>query len=576
MSALIGDHPGRVRLEVEEGSGADQLGLVYGIRCRHYSAAATAALVYPAQSLTPLDAAANATVNSVACVRHQSLAAAWTPVLSTNLTAGTFLTHTGTYRVWARVYSTSAVPPSVRFIYDVGDMTNPEENASVAIPAASNFYLLDLGQVRLDKGPAGTHRWQGVIQAKGAVGGENVSIARLWLVPVDEGYGKLRAPKPPLDALLSFGTPGTGDGQFADPAAIALDSAGNIWVADASNNRVQKFNPAGTLLLKFGTYGTANGQFNNPQGIACDSADNVYVTDRDNNRVQKFNSAGTYTTKWGTAGTGNGQFNAAWGIAIDSSNNVYVGDFINNRVQRFNSAGTYVSQFGTAGSGNGQFNFVRGVDTDAAGNVWVADANNNRVQKFNSSGTYQSQFGTVGSALGNLYSPSGIAIDSSGNVYVSDTSNYRVQKFNSSGVAVLAFGGHGTDSGQFGSVYGVAVDATHNVYVVDTANNRVEKFSATTINNLLIADAVIYADQQVELNTFGCSRETADGTGWGPTSPPVGDLLRVPPSGLEGRPVELFLKASHGDLDQLPDVSNGDDLSVTPFIRPSWLITPGS
>jgi hypothetical protein len=88
-------------------------------------------------------------------------------------------------------------------------------------------------------------------------------------------------------------------------------------------------------------------------------------------------------------------------------------------------------------------------------------------------------------------------------------------------------------------------------------------------------DAVIFQAQSAELRTDGTFRQTADGTGWGPTNPPTGDLLRMPPSGLEGRDVEFFLKASRGDFDQLPD-SADDGLQAQVFYRPSWLVVPGS
>src|SRR5690606_37238085 len=77
--------------------------------------------------------------------------------------------------------------------------------------------------------------------------------------------------------LMSFGSPGTRDGQFNNPADVAVDSNGNIFVSDSSNNRIQKFDPAGNFLMKFGVFGSGNGQFQAPMELALDSSDNVYV-----------------------------------------------------------------------------------------------------------------------------------------------------------------------------------------------------------------------------------------------------------------------------------------------------------
>src|SRR5437762_96888 len=125
-------------------------------------------------------------------------------------------------------------------------------------------------------------------------------------------------------------------------------------------------------LTQWGSFGYGgNGQFVGPNGVATDAAGNVYVVDCSNHRIQKFTSAGTYLTKGGTSGSGNGQFNRPYGVATDVAGNVYVVDSRNNRIQKFTSAGTYLTQWGTTGSGNGQFSLPYNAATDAAGNVYV-------------------------------------------------------------------------------------------------------------------------------------------------------------------------------------------------------------
>ncbi len=135
--------------------------------------------------------------------------------------------------------------------------------------------------------------------------------------------------------ITKWGSNGTGNGQFSDPEGIAIDSAGNVYVAEYYNNRIQKFSSDGTFITSWGSEGTGNGQFSSPYDVAIDSAGNVYVADSDNNRIQKFSSDGTFITAWGSEGTGNGQFSDPYGIAIDSAGNVYVSEEGNDRIQVF-------------------------------------------------------------------------------------------------------------------------------------------------------------------------------------------------------------------------------------------------
>jgi hypothetical protein len=109
-------------------------------------------------------------------------------------------------------------------------------------------------------------------------------------------------------------------------------------VVDLVNNRVQKFTSTGTFIAKWGTSGASDGQFSSPQGIAVDSSGNVYVADSGNNRIQKFTSTGTFIEACGTSGTGDGEFSSPSGVAVDSAGNMYVADAGNDRVQKFGSA----------------------------------------------------------------------------------------------------------------------------------------------------------------------------------------------------------------------------------------------
>ena len=103
----------------------------------------------------------------------------------------------------------------------------------------------------------------------------------------------------PTAYLTQWGAFGTGNGEFHFPAGVATDAAGDVYVADSQNHRIQKFTSAGNLLMQWGSYGTGEGQFNVPFGVTTDAAGNVYIADRGNNRIQKFTGTGAYVTQWG-------------------------------------------------------------------------------------------------------------------------------------------------------------------------------------------------------------------------------------------------------------------------------------
>ena len=124
-----------------------------------------------------------------------------------------------------------------------------------------------------------------------------------------------------------------------------------------------------TFDLKWGDADARNGQLARPFGVAVDGSGNVYVADYSNHRIQKFDSSGTFITKWGNVGSGDGQFANPISVAVDGSGNVYVSDSGNQRIQKFDSSGTFITKWGSVGSGDGQFNNIRGVAVDGLGNV---------------------------------------------------------------------------------------------------------------------------------------------------------------------------------------------------------------
>jgi DNA-binding beta-propeller fold protein YncE len=233
------------------------------------------------------------------------------------------------------------------------------------------------------------------------------------------------------DFEMKFGSQGTGNGQFGldYPKGVAVDPEGNVWVTDAG--RIEKFDSGGKFLAAYGSWGTGNGQFENPQDIALDSAGNVFVIDSSNDRVQKLDPNGNYLLQWGGVGWDNadGHFLFPEGIVVDLSGNVFVVDTYNHRIQKFDSQGKFLKKWGSLGSENGQFNTPGHIAVDSAGNVYVVDRWNDRVQIFDSDGNFITKIDNLEQGSKIYPYPQGIDLDPSGNVYISDAGNNRILKF---------------------------------------------------------------------------------------------------------------------------------------------------
>ncbi len=196
-ASIKGDFPARARLIVSEFQGQYQRGLAWAYRCRHYDTASTAQLRYRAQDLTPLGSSTLVSLAgsaSPSVVRQTVGSAGWSPLLMTDITDGA-LTHTGSYRVFARVHTlATSAAPQFRLTWNVGDLTLPVINEGFTIYSPDQYFIADLGEVRLDPAPIGSHRWHGQVQAKGTYGNATVFVDEVWLQPLDEGAGLLRAP----------------------------------------------------------------------------------------------------------------------------------------------------------------------------------------------------------------------------------------------------------------------------------------------------------------------------------------------------------------------------------------------
>ncbi len=274
----------------------------------------------------------------------------------------------------------------------------------------------------------------------------------------------------------ALGRAGSSNGRFRQPRDVEVDSAGNIFVSDHRNSRVQKFEADGDFLMVIGGAGTGAGKLRRPNAIAI-SGNKLAVADTDNHRIALFNTNGSFIANWGSQGTGNGQFSHPQGVVFDSAGNLYVADTFNHRIQVFDTAGAFVRQWGTLGSADGQLRFPTHLDFDAAGNLYVADSNNHRIQVFTTQGTFVRKIGGLGSGPGQLRVPVGLDIGADGFLYVSDTFNNRVQKLTTTGGYV----------GQWSQVSGGVISRPNGllsvgalVYVGDIDANKVQIFGQTS------------------------------------------------------------------------------------------------
>lgn len=302
--------------------------------------------------------------------------------------------------------------------------------------------------------------------------------------------------------LFKFGGRGTGNGQFIFPSGprsgtnyligLTTNSAGELFVPDFENNRVQKFSNAGVFISSFGSTGSANGEFFQPSAVALDANGNIFVSERGNHRVQKFSSTGTFITKWGVSGTGDGAFGeygGASGIAVDDQGNVYVADGSGGRIQKFDNNGNFILKFGAPGTGDGEFITdygYLGIVSDGT-TIYVADPLKRKIQSFSALGVFQSKWGVSGNGSGEFLHPLGLAVDANDNLLVVDgysfcvpcLDNNRIQKFTSDGNFISGFGGHVSLDGQLSYPHGVVIDHVGNIYVTDRNNHRIQKFNPT-------------------------------------------------------------------------------------------------
>jgi 4-amino-4-deoxy-L-arabinose transferase-like glycosyltransferase/sugar lactone lactonase YvrE len=265
--------------------------------------------------------------------------------------------------------------------------------------------------------------------------------------------------------LLQWGKQGSRDGQFEGPRGIAVDAAGNVYVADLGNHRVQKFDAQGEFLLAWGKEGKGKGQFLEPFDLAVDSQGNVYVLDSLRQSVQSFSSEGKFIQ---SLEPGVDFYNPR-GIAIDGEDNLYVADTGGNGVIKLSADGRLLAQYGGP-----EFMYQpTDMAVDGGGNIYVVNAGLPIMQKLDRSGRLLKQWGI---SVANSFDSPHLAMGPGGELYITDPEQGRVIVYNLEGEPLEAWGERGTGDGQFGKPLGIAVDNKGNIYVTDPYNHRVQKF----------------------------------------------------------------------------------------------------
>jgi archaellum component FlaF (FlaF/FlaG flagellin family) len=340
----------------------------------------------------------------------------------------------------------------------------------------------------------GSAHW--VLLAVGALAGVSIVAA-----------GAAPSPGNPSGVTVAGGNGlGSAANQLNHPVGLSVDSAGNVYVVDLGNDRVQKWAPGATVGVTVAGGngdGAAANQLSSPAALFVDGTGNVYVSDPYNNRVQLWTpgaTAGVTVAGGNGQGAAANQLNHPYGMSVDAAGNVYVADTFNDRVQEWApgaTAGITVAGGNGAGSAANQLGDPEGVSVDAAGDVFVADTGLQRVQMWApgaTSGVTVAGGNGYGSGADQFNGPTGLflvprpphcirvaCVPTPPLIYVADANNHRVQLWVSgatSGVTVAGGIPGGSGASQFDSPLDVFVGGAGYLYVSDSGNDRVQRWNA--------------------------------------------------------------------------------------------------
>ena len=237
------------------------------------------------------------------------------------------------------------------------------------------------------------------------------------------------------------------------PYAVALDSGGNLYIADTGHNAVEEWVAATQQMTTLVSTGLAF-----PHGVAVDSQGNVYIADAYHNAIKEWSPLTQQVTTLVSSG-----LNFPLGVAVDGQGNVYIADFNNNAVEQWSPSTQELVTL--VGSG---LNHPTGVAVDALGNVYIADFRNNAIEQWNATTQQLTTLVSEG-----LSFPNAVAVDGQGNVYLSDGNNNALKEWSAAGQAVSTL----VSSGINGS-FGVATDGQGNFYLANTSTSTILKYSS--------------------------------------------------------------------------------------------------
>jgi len=256
-------------------------------------------------------------------------------------------------------------------------------------------------------GPVSFQTFYVAVAPDGTVWANDIGQGRFQIFDADGNYLETWTPDSP---------PSSGEAAMF----VAFDGSGNLYVLD--QYQVRKFDADRNLVTTWGSQGTGDGQFQNAIGIGIDGAGNVYICG--DNRVQKFDSEGTFLGKWGSQGRGDGQFFGGAGFMdVDPAGNSYVADNGGNKVLKFDSDGNFLLSFG-----EGVLTRPNDVAIDSQGNIYVGESPGG-VEIFDASGNHLGGWTSLEADAGSFASADGVALDGTGGIYVADNLGSQVLKF---------------------------------------------------------------------------------------------------------------------------------------------------